>query len=89
MATTAAATTAGLRFATRWKRPDRRQIQVEDPDGNPIELFKPARYATGGGVRCEPVEHLLSSVRHRLRPRHSDGRRRRLYGLNQRYRASN
>jgi glyoxylase I family protein len=35
---------AGLRFRNRMETgPGGRQIQVEDPDGNPIELFEPAR----------------------------------------------
>jgi glyoxylase I family protein len=37
--------------------PGGRQIQVEDPDGNPVELFEPAEgsmspTATGGGSTC-------------------------------------
>jgi glyoxylase I family protein len=35
---------AGLRFRNEIETgPAGRQIQVEDPDGNPIELFEPAR----------------------------------------------
>ena len=35
---------AGLRFRNRMEAgPGGRQIQIEDPDGNPIELFEPAR----------------------------------------------
>jgi glyoxylase I family protein len=35
---------AGLRFRNELETgPGGRQIQVEDPDGNPIELFEPAR----------------------------------------------
>jgi glyoxylase I family protein len=35
---------AGLRFRNEMESgPHGRQIQVEDPDGNPIELFEPAR----------------------------------------------
>ena len=35
---------AGLRFRNEVETgPGGRQIQVEDPDGNPIELFEPAR----------------------------------------------
>src|SRR5678815_483815 len=35
---------AGLRFRNRMETgPGGRQIQIEDPDGNPIELFEPAR----------------------------------------------
>src|SRR5262249_21304409 len=34
----------GVRFRNEMERgPGGRQIQVEDPDGNPIELFEPAR----------------------------------------------
>ena len=34
---------AGLRFRNEMEAgPGERQIQVEDPDGNPIELFEPA-----------------------------------------------
>lgn len=34
----------GLRFRNRLEAgPGGRQIQLEDPDGNPIELFEPAR----------------------------------------------
>jgi glyoxylase I family protein len=40
----AAMKTAGLRFRNEMEiGPGGRQIQVEDPDGNPIELFEPAR----------------------------------------------
>lgn len=36
--------TAGLRFRNQMETgPGGRQIQIEDPDGNPIELFEPAR----------------------------------------------
>lgn len=35
---------AGLRFRNAMEvRPGGRQVQVKDPDGNPIELFEPAR----------------------------------------------
>ena len=35
---------AGLRFRNNMETgPGGRQIQIEDPDGNPIELFEPAR----------------------------------------------
>jgi len=35
---------AGLRFRNAMETgPGGRQIQIEDPDGNPIELFEPAR----------------------------------------------
>ena len=35
---------AGVRFRNQMEAgPGGRQIQVEDPDGNPIELFEPAR----------------------------------------------
>jgi glyoxylase I family protein len=35
---------AGLRFRNEMEAgPGGRQVQVEDPDGNPIELFEPAR----------------------------------------------
>jgi glyoxylase I family protein len=35
---------AGLRFRNELESgPGGRQIQIEDPDGNPIELFEPAR----------------------------------------------
>ena len=34
----------GLRFRNDMETgPGGRQIQIEDPDGNPIELFEPAR----------------------------------------------
>ena len=37
-------TKAGLRFRNEMETgPGGRQIQVEDPDGNPIELFEPVR----------------------------------------------
>ena len=40
----AALKTAGLRFRNEMETgPGGRQIQLEDPDGNPIELFEPAR----------------------------------------------
>jgi len=36
--------TAGVRFRNQMEiGPGGRQIQIEDPDGNPIELFEPAR----------------------------------------------
>ena len=36
--------TAGLRFRNDMETgPGGKQIQIEDPDGNPIELFEPAR----------------------------------------------
>jgi glyoxylase I family protein len=36
--------TAGLRFRNEMEvGPGGRQIQIEDPDGNPIELFEPAQ----------------------------------------------
>ena len=35
---------AGVKFRNEMEAgPGGRQIQVEDPDGNPIELFEPAR----------------------------------------------
>ena len=35
---------AGVRFRNEMEvGPGGKQIQVEDPDGNPIELFEPAR----------------------------------------------
>ena len=35
---------AGLHFRNQMETgPGGRQIQIEDPDGNPIELFEPAR----------------------------------------------
>jgi glyoxylase I family protein len=35
---------AGLRFRNEMEvGPAGKQIQIEDPDGNPIELFEPAR----------------------------------------------
>ena len=35
---------AGVRFRNQMESgPGGRQIQIEDPDGNPIELFEPAR----------------------------------------------
>ena len=40
----AACETAGVRFRNQMETgPGGRQIQIEDPDGNPIELFEPAR----------------------------------------------
>ena len=40
----AALTSAGLHFRNHMETgPGGRQIQIEDPDGNPIELFEPAR----------------------------------------------
>src|SRR5262245_17554901 len=38
---------AGVHFRNRMEvGPGGRQIQVEDPDGNPIELFEPARHSS-------------------------------------------
>ena len=35
---------AGVHFRNQMEvRPGGRQIQVEDPDGNPVELFEPAK----------------------------------------------
>ena len=35
----------GLRFRNEMEvGPGGKQIQIEDPDGNPIELFEPARH---------------------------------------------
>ena len=40
----AALTNAGVRLRNEMETgPGGRQIQIEDPDGNPIELFEPAR----------------------------------------------
>jgi glyoxylase I family protein len=40
----AALKSAGLRFRNEMEiGPGGRQIQIEDPDGNPIELFEPAQ----------------------------------------------
>jgi glyoxylase I family protein len=37
-------TKAGLRFRNEMEGgPAGKQVQIEDPDGNPIELFEPAR----------------------------------------------
>ena len=39
---------AGLQFRNQMETgPGGRQIQIEDPDGNPIELFEPARQEKG------------------------------------------
>jgi glyoxylase I family protein len=39
----AALKSAGIRFRNDMEKgPGGRQIQIEDPDGNPIELFEPA-----------------------------------------------
>jgi len=36
---------AGVRFRNEMEiGPGRKQIEIEDPDGNPIELFEPARH---------------------------------------------
>jgi len=36
---------SGLRFRNEMEvGPGGKQIQIEDPDGNPIELFEPARH---------------------------------------------
>jgi len=41
----AALTQAGLRFRNEMEEgPGGKQIQLEDPDGNPIELFEPAAH---------------------------------------------
>ncbi|MFL5606120.1 MAG: VOC family protein [Gemmatimonadaceae bacterium] len=40
---------AGVTFRNQMEAgPGGRQIQLEDPDGNPIELFEPARQTEGG-----------------------------------------
>jgi glyoxylase I family protein len=40
----AALKNAGLHFRNQMEKgPGGRQVQIEDPDGNPIELFEPAR----------------------------------------------
>jgi glyoxylase I family protein len=39
---------AGVRFRNEMETgPGGRQVQIEDPDGNPIELFEPARQSGG------------------------------------------
>jgi glyoxylase I family protein len=39
---------AGLRFRNEIETgPGGRQVQIEDPDGNPVELFEPARRLSG------------------------------------------
>ena len=44
VATVAELRKAGLRFRNEMETgPGGKQIQIEDPDGNPIELFEPAR----------------------------------------------
>ena len=44
---------AGVHFRNKMETgPGGKQIQVEDPDGNPIELFEPARRA-----ELESVHH--------------------------------
>src|ERR1700754_2381279 len=41
---------AGVRFRNEMEvGPGGRQVQIEDPDGNPIELFEPARRPPEGG----------------------------------------
>jgi hypothetical protein len=46
---------AGLKFRNEMETgPGGRQIQLEDPDGNPIELFEPARRQRRGSY---PSEH--------------------------------
>lgn len=45
-----ALTKAGVRFRNQMESgPGGRQIQLEDPDGNPIELFEPARSTAASG----------------------------------------
>ena len=34
---------AGIKFRNSMEGPGGKQVQIEDPDGNPIELFEPAR----------------------------------------------
>jgi glyoxylase I family protein len=47
----AAFKTAGIRFRNEMETgPGGRQIQIEDPDGNPIELFEPAARSTPGAT---------------------------------------
>ena len=36
--------------------PGGRQIQIEDPDGNPVELFEPASRAITDEVECIPMQ---------------------------------
>ena len=49
-------TQAGLRFRNQMETgPGGRQIQIEDPDGNPIELFEPARSGRGQSVQERPM----------------------------------
>jgi glyoxylase I family protein len=41
---------AGVRFRNEMEvGPGGKQVQIEDPDGNPIELFEPARRPPEGG----------------------------------------
>jgi len=42
----------GVRFRNEMETgPGGRQIQIEDPDGNPIELFEPARESTASDAK--------------------------------------
>jgi glyoxylase I family protein len=51
---------AGLRFRNEMEvGPGGKQIQIEDPDGNPIELFEPARRLRS---RKQPEIKLCSAV---------------------------
>ena len=63
----AALRTPGLTSGTNGNRPGGRQIQIEDPDGNPIELFEPARPEAGpaNGRRVSVLQKF--SQRHWLR----------------------
>lgn len=44
--------TRGVRFRNELEAgPGGKQVQIEDPDGNPIELFQPSRHADHGESR--------------------------------------
>jgi glyoxylase I family protein len=48
---------AGVTFRNQMEAgPGGRQIQVEDPDGNPIELFEPARETRNHRGRAQSLE---------------------------------
>ena len=54
---------AGVRFRNQMEvGPGGRQIQVEDPDGNPIELFEPARRLIVGDTGDSRIPPLATQL---------------------------
>ena len=56
----------GLRFRNEMETgPGGRQVQIEDPDSNPIELFEPARYSALGTRWTEAINDAETAAANR------------------------